>query len=415
MVTAITVIFYVMAYISLFTSVLYFMSFIIENKKLKAPPWKGPLPIVSIIIPAYNEEKSIAKTIESVLGLDYPKNKLDIIIIDDGSKDNTLKEASKYKKFIRIFTKINGGKASAVNLGIKNAKGEFIITMDADSFVNSDALTNMLGYFQEKDVACVTASMLIKNPKGFWLRMQAVEYAFGVFLRKAFSLLDAVHVTPGPFSAYRKSFFDKYGGFSEKTITEDTEMALRIQSHGYKIRTSLNSIVYTIGPNNFKDLFYQRRRWYTGFLENVVKYKKIFSLKHGELGIIILPSALISIAFSFVLTIYSLKLAITNSLDLLRFEQSVGFDIFGNIHPSSFLIQKIMITLFTSPIFLFGLLGNIAFIVAFIIVKRYTKQKLHIILGFFFFILFYIIFFSFWWAISIVNTIFLKNRQWRKE
>jgi len=404
-----------MGFISLFTSVLYFLSFIVENKKLKAPPWKGSLPKVSVIVPAYNEEKSIAKTIETLLKLDYPKEKLDIIVVNDGSKDNTLGEASKYKKFIRIFTKPNGGKASAVNLGIEKAKGQFIATMDADSFVNSDALLNMIGFFQEKNVACVTASMLIKDPKGFWLRMQAVEYAFGVFLRKAFSLLDAVHVTPGPFSIYRKTFFDKYGGFSEDTITEDTEMAMRIQSKGYRIRTSLTSVVYTIGPNNFKDLYYQRRRWYTGFLENVIKYRKLLNPKYGELGVLMLPTALISIAFSFVLTVYSLKTSINGAIDLVRFERSIGFDIWGNVNPSFFVIQKTVISLLSSPIFLFGLLGNIAFITAFIIVKKYTKQKLHVLLGFLFFMFFYIIFFSFWYTVSIINIIFLKNRQWRKE
>lgn len=414
--TYLRILFYIFTYISLFTAVLYFVSFFVNRKNLKADEWKGPLPIVTVIIPAYNEEKSIAKTIDSVLALDYPRDKLDIIVIDDGSKDKTYKIASTYSKFnVRVFTKTNGGKGSAMNLGIKKARGQFIATMDADSFVSKNALNDMIGYFNDKKVACTTASLLIKDPKGFWLRIQAVEYAFGIYLRKAFSLIEAVHVTPGPFSVYRKSFFDKYGSFDEHNITEDTEMGLRIQSKGYKIRSSMEAVIYTIGPNNFTDLFYQRRRWYSGFLENVLKYKNLFSSAYGELGLIILPISLLSVFSATVLAVYFLYTTINSLIDLIRYEMSINFHIFANLGLNSDRVILFLIENFSEPLFFTGLLGTLFFIYMLVMVKRKTKQKLGVLIGFWLFIIFYVILFSFWYAISIFNVIFLKNKQWRRE
>ena len=286
------IILYIVAYFGLFTSI-FFLVTLIENKRSLGNP-KPPkkLPFVTIMVPACNEENTVGKTVESLLGLDYPKKKLQIIVIDDGSVDNTYKIAKKYvKQGVLVLKKKNGGKGTALNLGIKHAKGTFVGCLDADSIVESDALKKMIGYFTNKRIMAVTPSLKCTKPKTIWQRIQVIEFLLGVYLRKVFGFLGSIHVTPGPFTIFRKKFFDKYGGYDETTVTEDIEISLRIQSLNYEIENAVNANVYAIAKPTFLTLFSQRVRWYRGFLDNVQKYKHLISRKYGDLGIFILPSA----------------------------------------------------------------------------------------------------------------------------
>ena len=159
------------SYFGLFTTVFFIMTFIEYKKKLQDPyvnPTDKNLPKVSILVPAYNEEKAIVRTIKSLQELNYPKDKVEIMVIDDGSNDRTYelsKKLAKEDSRIIVYTKQNGGKGSALNYGIAKAKGEFIISMDADSFASKDALIHMIGYFQDKKVMAVTPSMTLYKPK----------------------------------------------------------------------------------------------------------------------------------------------------------------------------------------------------------------------------------------------------------
>src|SRR3989344_403136 len=147
---------YTLAYIGLLATSFYIINLVTYYKN-KPEIKESTDKKVTIIIPAYNEEKSIEKTIKSALSLDYPKEKIEIIVVDDGSKDNTYeiakRFASEHNPKVRIFTKKNGGKGTALNKGIKESTGEIIVTMDADTAVNADALKKMIGFFSEKDVA----------------------------------------------------------------------------------------------------------------------------------------------------------------------------------------------------------------------------------------------------------------------
>ena len=129
-------------------------------------------------------------------------------------------------------------------------------------------MKNMVHYFNNPRVMAVTPTMLVHKPKTILQRVQNMEYLLGIFLRKAFATLNAVYITPGAFSAYRKEFFDKYGGYDEINVTEDIEMSLRIKYQGYFIDNSPNAPAYTIAPKNFSHLLKQRRRWYVGLLKN---------------------------------------------------------------------------------------------------------------------------------------------------
>ncbi|MEW6528386.1 MAG: glycosyltransferase family 2 protein [Candidatus Micrarchaeota archaeon] len=261
--------------------------------------------MVSIIIPAYNEEKTISKTIESVLKLNYPKEKLEIIVINDGSTDKTAEFVKTFKEVV-LINKKNTGKANSVNIGIKKAKGEFIATLDADSFVESNALNYMLGYFEEDEkVAAVVLVLKVHEPENIIQSMQYIEYLVSAFFTKILSFLDAIMVTPGPFTVYKASIFEKIGYFDENNITEDTEIALRIQSAQYKIKSSYNTRVHTVSPVNIQKLLKQRIRWYTGFLENAYRYRFLCSKKYGDFGVLMFPMRLILLFLGLFIFVYT--------------------------------------------------------------------------------------------------------------
>ena len=298
---------YVSSYIGLIIFIFYTLSIIdrTKNKKKEGLVFsEKDAPKVSIIIPAYNEEKGIAETIKSAQGVDYPKDKLEIIVVDDGSRDKTFSIAKKFKsKKVKVFSKKNGGKGTALNYGLKKSTGEIIVTMDADSMVKPDALKNQVARFQNPKVMCVSPIVAIYKPRNILERVQQIEYLLGVFLREAFASVNSVHITPGAFSAYRKSFFDKYGGFDEDNLVEDMEMALRIHSHDLIVENSTESIVYTKPPKKFKNLLVQRKRWYIGLIRNFVNYKNLFFFFFGAAGLIVLPSAIFAIFISMILTV----------------------------------------------------------------------------------------------------------------
>ena len=183
---------YIATYIGLFVASFYVISLCLDRKKKNPEFVEMGSPKVSIIIPAYNEEGGIAGTLKSALEIDYPKEKLEIVFVDDGSKDNTYEIASKFKservKILKMSK--NSGKGAAMNFAIKNSSGEIIVTMDADNtHVTKDALKKLVACFDSPDIVCVAPSMAIYNPKGVLQRVQQIEYLVGVFLRRAFPVL----------------------------------------------------------------------------------------------------------------------------------------------------------------------------------------------------------------------------------
>jgi poly-beta-1,6-N-acetyl-D-glucosamine synthase len=272
-----TVLIWVVAYFGLFTGTFFLLTLWENPKRLRNPRLPEDLPSVTVAVPAYNEEKTIAKTVESLLALDYPKRLLKIMVIDDGSTDRTYEVAMRFeKRGVTVLTKKNSGKAAALNLAISRTDTELFGALDADSFVSPRALKRMVGYFRDSDVMAVTPSLVVHRPESALQKVQYIEYMIGIFLRKVFAYLDSIHVTPGPFTIYRKSFFDRHGGYDENNLTEDIEVALRMQKKGYRIENSVNATVYTVSPSKFTPLLRQRLRWYIGFTENVARYRELF-------------------------------------------------------------------------------------------------------------------------------------------
>ena len=259
---------------------------------------KNSLPKIAVIVPCFNEEQTVEGTLLSLLALDYPQDKLEVIAVDDGSTDNTLRTLEQFRSDprVRIFTKENGGKHTAMNLGLKETGAELIGCLDADSEVAPNALLIIAPLFQNEKISAVTPGIHVKAPRTILQHMQHVEYQLSIFNRYVFATLGSIFVTPGPFSFFRASVVRELGGWHYAHSTEDMEMALRMQAAGHLIANAPKAIVHTSTPRTLLTLFRQRVRWTYGWLRNAVDYRHMFGNRaYGNLGIIVLPSAFISI------------------------------------------------------------------------------------------------------------------------
>jgi len=270
---------------------IFFLLLVFSNRKElfeEHPfPWKRP-PLVSIIVPAYNEEGKVTATVKSLKRLAY--DPFEVILVNDGSADGTAREIRAAingdARFRFLDRKENKGKSAALNEGIRVAQGRFVACMDADSVVEPDIFMKALPYFTEKRVGAVTVTVDVLEPKGLLQKLIDIEFTIGLSLfLKVFSSFECIFVTPGPFSLYRRSVLLKIGGFDEGNITEDLEIAYRLHKAGYRIRNAMEARVYTAIPPTFKGVYRQRRRWYAGALETLFQHRDVlFKRRYGLFG-----------------------------------------------------------------------------------------------------------------------------------
>jgi len=295
----IEIVFFIYTFLALYMLSLFTLIYIQNKNKIFSYP-KSKVEPVSIIMPCYNESDSIGKAIESLLSLDYPKDMMEIIIIDDKSTDNSVEIIKQYtKKYSNVRLIINkrnsGGAAEPTNIGVKAAKYNYIAVADADSTPNKDALIKMIGFLQsDQKVGGVTCAVMAKHSNKFIEKLQSIEYTVISFTRKLLDLVDAVYVTPGPFALYRKKTLLEIGLFDTKNLTQDIEIVWRMVYHGYVARMCLATQVRSITPTTFKKWFKQRIRWNIGGTQTILKYKSFF-LRKGMLGAFILPFFVISL------------------------------------------------------------------------------------------------------------------------
>lgn len=262
-----------------------------NNKKLEfSDKFK---PSVSVVIAAYNEEKVICKTISSILDSDYEN--LEIIVVNDGSKDNTgLVVADTFQNVsnVKLINKENGGKSSAVNLGFKSAKGEIVVCLDADTIIAKNAVSLMVRHFYDKNVAAVSGNVKVGNVHNLLTKWQQVEYVTGFNLeRRAFAHLNCITVVPGAIGAWRRKIVKAAGYFKEDTLAEDTDITLTLLKKGYKISYEEFAYAYTESPGDLKSLLKQRYRWAYGTLQCLWKHKdSLFNPMHKTLGFVALPN-----------------------------------------------------------------------------------------------------------------------------
>ncbi|MEK7069330.1 MAG: glycosyltransferase family 2 protein, partial [Patescibacteria group bacterium] len=293
---------YISIFLSVYVQVFFLVTFFENSKKIITRSERIKLkkyPSVTIIVPCFNEEKTVYKTVRSLLDLNYPKEKLKIFLIDDGSTDSTWNAISKFLHYtnIKLFKKENGGKYTALNLGLQNIETEFVGCLDADSFAHSESLIRIMSYFEHDDtIMAVAPSVTVYNPQNIIQNAQKAEYHMGVFMKKMLGFLGAINVTPGPLTIFRKKVFDDLGPYRHAHNTEDMEIAYRMQKNHYKIEHCNDAYVYTNTPGTMKKLYKQRLRWIYGFINNTFDYRGVlFRKKYGNFALFTLPTGIISI------------------------------------------------------------------------------------------------------------------------
>lgn len=419
----IRIILWSISFISLYLTIvwlqcLYYSHYLQERKKI---PHRS-LPFVTIAIPAYNEEKTILKTLHSLLELKYPPDKLELLVIDNGSTDRTVQNVQDFiSQFIfrqrnapalRLFTLKNPGKAAALNHALSQARGTYFGCVDADSTVGRDSLLALVPHFEDEKVGAVISIIKVNNPHTIYARMQRIEYAISALTRSLMSAIDTLAVTPGVLSVYRKEVLQNVGGFAEGNMTEDFEIALRLKYYGYRIVLERKSITSTSVPANFRKLQRQRIRWFRGFITNHLQYKSmflnkrysffgLFQLPLNVLGVVLLLASTSIFLFSFLSTLYEF-LVRSYFIDDYFFGHVLTFPSFGEI----FLGQDLQIMF---PIAIASILGFYFLYLA----HREVKEKM---IKFPFSLWLYFVIFpyltAFHWCQAIVQEILHRKKKW---
>lgn len=250
-------------------------------------------PAVSVVIAAYNEEKVIARTVRSVLDNGY--SDIEVIVVDDGSKDGTidvLKQNFEQDSRVHILTQPNGGKSSALNRAIAQARNNILVAVDADTIFRRGAIGYLVRHFSDPRIGAVSGNARVGNPHKWITRFQSIEYICGFNLdRRALDVLNAITVVPGAVGAWRKDLIVGLGGFGHETLAEDTDLTLAIRKLGYKIRYEEKAVAYTEAPETTKALAKQRFRWAFGTLQAAWKHRAVtLDARYGFLGLVAMPS-----------------------------------------------------------------------------------------------------------------------------
>ena len=408
------VIFYILTFLSVYAQVFFLITFLENRKRIITRNDSIQLtkyPAVTVIVPCWNEEKTIYKTVHSLLNLNYPKDQLKIFLIDDGSTDKTWDVISEFSGYpnIKTFRKENGGKYTALNLGLENVQTEFLGCLDADSEVHKEALIRIMSYFEkDPNTMAVTPSLLVHNIENVIQKVQKVEYDMSVYLKKMLVLMGAIHVTPGPFTIFNKKVFDDLGPYRHAHNTEDMEIAYRMQKNHYKIEQCNDAYVYTNTPSTVVKLYKQRLRWIYGSINNTIDYRNvIFKKKYGDFSLFTVPFGIISIVtagFVFVRVVFNLLKFLFSKITEIR---TVGFDLSPKMnYMDSFFIDTR--SLLFIAIFLFS-----AVIFSIILGRKMTNNKTNFSFDIFYFSFIYGLIAPIWIMKAIIDTIFSKKPSWR--
>jgi len=250
-------------------------------------------PSVSVVVPAFNEEKVVCRTVQAILASDYPD--FEVIVVDDGSRDTTyamLQESFRAEPQVRIFTKPNEGKPKALNFGIERAGGDIVVALDADTVFLPETLGLLARRFCDPKVGAVAGNAKVGNRINLHTCYQALEYVTSQNMdRRAMDVLNCITVVPGAVGAWRKSLILEAGGFTSATLAEDADLTLSILEMGYEVAYEDQAVAYTEAPDTVRDFLKQRFRWMYGTLQAAWKHRRdAFNPKYGALGLFALPN-----------------------------------------------------------------------------------------------------------------------------
>ena len=254
-------------------------------------------PLVAVLVPAYNEEKVIERTIRSVLDSTYPN--LRVVVIDDGSKDRTGEVAREQfaeeiaQGRVTVLRQENGGKARALNYGLQSVTEEIFVGIDADTLIAYDAIPYLVPHFQDERMGALAGNAKVGNRVNLWTRWQALEYITSQnFDRRALNTFSAVCVVPGAIGAWRTEAVRAAGGYKTDTVAEDADLTMALLQNGYKVEYEDRALAYTEAPTTANGLMRQRFRWSFGILQAVWKHRSAFARK-GALGYVALPNIVV--------------------------------------------------------------------------------------------------------------------------
>lgn len=414
-----SIIFYIFVFISVYVQIFFLVTFLEKRRRIiKHPDFidLDSYPTVTIAVPCYNEEQTILKTIKSLLSLDYPKDKIKLFVIDDGSKDNTWNVVQEYKDnpSVVLIKKENGGKHTALNLALEKSDAEFFGCLDSDSLVHPQALKRILKYFErDPKTMAVAPSIIVYNPNNIIQHAQNIEYDMSIYTKKMLGFMGGIHVTPGPFSIFRKKVFDDLGPYHKAHNTEDQEIALRMQQNGYKIDHCPDAYVYTNTPDSVSKLFRQRLRWIYGFIKNLIDYRHLlFKKRYGTVALFTLPSGLVGI-------IGVIFLFVNVTLNIVRFIYRKIIEIktigFSNIFNFEFNFEFDWFFFDVKAVLFFSLILYILVIISVLLGRKLVEGKKGFPLSIFYFIIVYSVIAPFWMMKAIYNAIRSKESSWTFE
>ena len=287
-------------------------------------------PAVAVLIPAYNEEKVIERTVRAALDSDYAN--LRVIVIDDGSQDTTLEVTrNAFQKEIAsgrvvVLTKPNSGKADALNYGLEHVTEELFVGIDADTEIAPDAISKLVPHFSNPKVAAMAGNAKVGNRVNLWTRWQALEYITSQnFERRALNTLNAVPVVPGAIGAWRTAAVRAAGAYHHDTVAEDADLTMALLQAGYWVNYEDRALAYTEAPCTANGLMRQRFRWSFGIMQSVWKHRAAMKRK-GALGWVALPNVII---FQILLPLVS------PFIDIMFVLGTVGYFIDKYRHPES--------------------------------------------------------------------------------
>jgi len=408
-------------FISLYFSVFWFLVFMDDSldRRKKTRPVLRKYPLVSVIVPAYNEEETIVGTLISIIGLDYPKDKLEIIVVNDGSKDSTKQIVQEFvrqhKRYnVKLINQKNQGKGAALNHGLRYAQGEYFACLDADSFVQKHTLKRMLKFYEEhdNDLVIVTPIMKVKNPKTIIQRLQRIEYIVIMFIARLMSHIDCLFVAPGPFSLYRTKVIQDLGGFDPDNITEDQEIAYRVQSRHMRIKQCPGAFIETIAPPTSHLFYRQRNRWFRGGLINALKYKHLFwNRSYGDFGFVQMSVNLLLFFLASITIFFAGYYMIWPIIKGLYDLSLVGFDIMPYI--KNFTLYFNFLHMDIEKLFIIFSMFLI-FIIMFVFAHRNSNERIsqHGVVYLVPYFLVYYFALSFIAVIILVETVLGKKEKW---
>ncbi len=292
-------------------------------RRRKEPPHYEPS--VSVIIPAYNEERVIESSVRRVLASEYPD--LHVIVVDDGSQDATsavVRDAFAGDSRVTLLTLVNGGKAAALNRALQQARGEIVIALDADTQFEPRTIARLLRWFADPRIGAVAGDARVGNRVNLVTRWQAVEYITSQNLeRRALAGFDAMTVVPGAVGAWRRAALDSVGGYPVDTLAEDQDLTIAIQRAGWRVTYDPEAVAWTEAPETFRALAKQRYRWAFGTLQCLWKHAAILRDRYPTgLALIGLPQAwLFQILFAAISPLIDLALVISIVGTVLRVQQ----------------------------------------------------------------------------------------------